>query len=272
MNDMSSVIIAKSDQQNSDDFYSGPRTILITEVKIAPGEQPVSIFFEGDDGKPWKPCKSMSRVLVAAWGPDAKAYVGRSLTLYRDAKVTWAGMEVGGIRISHMSDINGKMVMSLTATRGNKKPFVVQPLKAGATKPAATHRNFLAEIAASPDRSMLRAWWGANNEAIPDGDYEAVLAAFNARLNVVPKTAPAAPAPQEDESAAALASQPEGRDDSDMGEITTLADAKAEVDACEFVPDVDTRTAALLPLLGEEDADALRNYAMDKIAALGGGK
>ena len=129
MNDMSKVIVPKSDQINADDLISGPVTIRITEVDIRPGtEQPVSIFFDGDEGKPWRPCKSMSRVLVAAWGPDAKAYTGRSVTLYRDPKVKWGGMEVGGIRISHLSHIERDMVMALTATKGKRAPYTVKPL------------------------------------------------------------------------------------------------------------------------------------------------
>ena len=129
MSDMSQAIIPKSDQLNSDDLIAGPMTITITEIKIKGGqEQPVAIHFIGDNGKPYKPCKSMSRVLVQLWGPDANKYVGRSMTLYRDPSVKWAGMEVGGIRISHMSDIEGQMTMALTATRGSRKPFTVTPL------------------------------------------------------------------------------------------------------------------------------------------------
>lgn len=137
MADMSSVIVPKSDQINADDLVAGPMTIRITEVDIRPGtEQPVSIRYEGDNGRPWKPCKSMSRVLVAAWGPDAKAYAGRSVTLYRDPTVKWGGMEVGGIRVSHMSDIDRPMVMALTATKGSRKPYTVKPLQVEAPKPA----------------------------------------------------------------------------------------------------------------------------------------
>lgn len=133
MNDMAQAIIPKSDQINSDDLIAGPITIKITAVTIRPGtEQPVSISFEGDNGKPWKSCKSMSRVLVAAWGPDAKKYVGRSVTLYRDPDVKWAGMSVGGIRISHLSDIDNPITMALTATKGSRKPYTVKPLTVAA--------------------------------------------------------------------------------------------------------------------------------------------
>lgn len=130
MGDMRQAIIPKSDQLNADDLLAGPITIKITGVTVKGGqEQPVAINYEGDNGKPYKACKSMCRVLVTAWGPDSSKYVGRSLTLYCDPKVTWAGMEVGGIRISHLSDIESKLTIALTATRGKKKPFIVLPLE-----------------------------------------------------------------------------------------------------------------------------------------------
>lgn len=129
MNDMNPTIVPKSDQMNADDLIGGPRTITIRDVKIAPGtEQPVAVYFAGDDGKPFLPCKSMRRVMVALWGADANAYVGRSMTLYRDPTVTWGGMEVGGIRISHMTDIEAETRVVLTATKKTRKPFIVLPL------------------------------------------------------------------------------------------------------------------------------------------------
>lgn len=126
---MATAIIPRSDQMNADDLLAGLITITITGVTIRGGqEQPVSIHFEGDNGKPWKPCKSMSRVLVWAWGADANNYKGRSVTLYCDPTVKWGGMAVGGIRISHLSHIAEPITMALTATKGSRKPFTVQPL------------------------------------------------------------------------------------------------------------------------------------------------
>lgn len=126
--DMSRVIEPKSDQINADDFMAGPRTYRIKGVSITPGsEQPVTIALE--DSKPWRPCKSMNRLLVAAWGPNAKEYAGRSVTLYRDPKVKWGGMEVGGIRVSHLSHIERDMVVALTMTKGKRAPYTVKPLK-----------------------------------------------------------------------------------------------------------------------------------------------
>ncbi len=128
--DMTPAIVPKSDQISSDDFLSGPMTYQIEAVHITPGtEQPVNIKMVGEK-RFWRPCKSMSRVLVAAWGPDAKVYVGRSVTLYRDPTVKWGGMEVGGIRVSHMSHIERDMLLQLSVTKGKRAPTIIKPLLA----------------------------------------------------------------------------------------------------------------------------------------------
>lgn len=129
MSDLSQAIQPKADQLTADDLLAGPLTIQITSVTVAKTpEQPVAISFDGDGGKPWKPCKSMTRVLVNVWGPDSSQFAGRRVTLCRDPTVKWGGLEVGGIRISHLSHINGPSTMALTVTRGSKKPFTVKPL------------------------------------------------------------------------------------------------------------------------------------------------
>ena len=139
MTDLSQTIAPKSDQLNSDDLIGGAKTVQITRVSACPdsAEQPVAIFFDGDNGKPYKPCKSMRRVLVQVWGKDGNAYPGRRMTLYRDPAVQFGGLAVGGIRISHMSHIDKPLTMALTATRANRKPFTVKPL-AEPAKPAST--------------------------------------------------------------------------------------------------------------------------------------
>lgn len=123
---LSTTIIPKSDQLNADDLLAGPLTIKITAVKAGSAEQPVVINYEGDNGRPYKPGKSMRRVLIALWGSDGAAYVGRRLSLYADPDVKFGGVAVGGIRISHASDIKAPLHMMLTETRGKKKPFVVE--------------------------------------------------------------------------------------------------------------------------------------------------
>ena len=161
---LENTIIPKSDQLNADDLIGGPRTITITGVKAGTPEQPVTINFQGDDGHPYKPGKSMRRVLVAMWGAEASAYVGRSLTLYRDPDVKFGGMETGGIRISHATHIDAPFRIALTVTRGKRAPFTVQPLKIA--KPAPVEElpdlDLARDIGATKSgqgADALREWW-----------------------------------------------------------------------------------------------------------------
>lgn len=130
MTDVSKTIAPKSDQLNADDLIGhATMTIKVMKVSLMAGEQPIAIGYEGDNGKPFKPCKSMRRVLVQIWGSDGAAYVGRSMTLYRDEKVKFGGADVGGIRISHLSHIDAPVTLALTASKAVRKPYVVKPLK-----------------------------------------------------------------------------------------------------------------------------------------------
>src|SRR3546814_10205634 len=77
--DLRDTIVPKSDQLNAEQLLGGPITITVTDVKRGGGEeQPVVIHYEGEGGRPYKPCKSMRKVLVFAWGSDGGAWIGRS--------------------------------------------------------------------------------------------------------------------------------------------------------------------------------------------------
>ena len=139
MSDVSSLrdtVTPKSNQLNADDLISGPRTITITSVRRSDGDQPISIGYEGDNGRPYLPCKSMRRVMIHAWGDDGRVWVGKSMTVYNDPEVKWAGVKVGGIRISHLSDIGRTMDIALTATKGKRTPYQVKPLTVAAAEQA----------------------------------------------------------------------------------------------------------------------------------------
>ena len=118
--DLRSTIIPKSDQLNADQLLAGPMTITVSRVTARAGDQPVIIHFDGDGGRPYKPCLTMRKVLVHAWGHDGNAWIGRSMRLYLDPDVRFGGETVGGVRISHLSDIERDVVVSLAATRGKK--------------------------------------------------------------------------------------------------------------------------------------------------------
>lgn len=115
---------------NAEDLLSGPRTFTVSEVhEGASAEQPVSIYFEEFAAdRPFKPSKTVRRILMTAWGTDTDNYIGRRMTLYCDPTVKFGGMEVGGIRVSHMSHLEQRFTVSLTVARGKKAPYVIDPL------------------------------------------------------------------------------------------------------------------------------------------------
>ena len=122
-------IAPRSDQLNAEDLLSGPRTFTIREVRAgASSEQPVDVELVEFPGRPFKPSKTVRRLLVAGWGPESDAYAGRRLTLYRDPSIRFGKDEVGGIRVSHMSHLDKPLKLALTVTRGKRAPHVVEPL------------------------------------------------------------------------------------------------------------------------------------------------
>lgn len=183
MTDLSATIEPKSDQLNADDLIAGPRTITVTRVTGGGGnEQPVSIHFDGDKGKPYKPCKSMRRVMVLLWGKDGATYTGRSMTLYRDATVQFGGDSVGGIRISHMTHIEGEHQLMLTATRGKRAPYMVRPLE---KRVRVTLDQALARIADTSDVGALNQTLAAlRTEKWSKEDGAAIAAASEQRKQV----------------------------------------------------------------------------------------
>lgn len=127
--DITKTVEPRSDQLNFDDVQAIRMVITITEVKILGSEQPVELHNAEHPGRPYKPGKSMRRVLIAAWGAKTAAYVGRRIELYGDPTIKFGKDAVGGIRISALSHIEKPLTVALTVTRGKRAPFVVQPLK-----------------------------------------------------------------------------------------------------------------------------------------------
>ena len=152
---MLDAIAPRSDQMNAEDLLSGERTFTITDVKVfdAP-EQPVHIWFaEFPKERPFKPSKTVSRILVAAWGKDEAVYIGRRLTLYRDPEVTFGKDRVGGIRVKAMSHIPKRFSVMLASTRGKRAPWVVEPLPDDAPTSPPVDNDTVARVA------ELRAEW-----------------------------------------------------------------------------------------------------------------
>jgi hypothetical protein len=163
MNDLSEVAKPKSDQLNADDLIAGPMIIKIRKVVVNKDQpqQKVSIYFDGDDNKPYKPCLSMIRVLLSAWGRDGDLYVGRRLKLFQDKSVKWAGEAIGGIRISEMSDIAEPLRIALTLSKGKKTLTTIKPIAdAGEVKNQITeemYNTFLQKMEEASDVKALSA-------------------------------------------------------------------------------------------------------------------
>lgn len=157
--DITETLAPKSDQLDAVDLLGGPRTFTITGVKAGNEEQPVQISL-AEFPRVWRPGKSMRRVMAAAWGTDARQWIGRRVTLYCDMTVRFGGAEVGGVRISHLSHIDKPLSVPLLVTRGKSAMFKVQPLKEESTPTEA-------DVTACTDRDALTAMWRAHTDLRP---------------------------------------------------------------------------------------------------------
>ncbi|MBK0296727.1 hypothetical protein IAE22_32895, partial [Bacillus sp. S34] len=100
--DLTRSIEPNSSQVNADDLIASDRTVTITGVEAGSAEQPVFVHLQEIPDRTWRPSKSMRRVLVAAWGPEASNYVGRRVTLTRNPDITFGRQKLGGIEVAAM--------------------------------------------------------------------------------------------------------------------------------------------------------------------------
>lgn len=128
MPDVTHALEAKSDQLNAVDLMASHRIIRIRAVDVKKGDQPISVFFDGDNNKPWKPCKGMSRILAAAWGKDSDNWIGKHAEIYFAPEVLWAGKAVGGVRIKALSDIDAQGLSLTLAISKQKREAIKIPL------------------------------------------------------------------------------------------------------------------------------------------------
>lgn len=132
MLDLSNTVKSnKSDQLNVDDLISGSRTVQIEGVRLTNcPQQPVHIFYYGCEGKPFKPCLTVRRILVALWGSDGEQWSGKWLNLYVDKTVSFGKQKnIGGIRVNAMSHIQSTARIKLTSGRGVKTEYVIEPIQ-----------------------------------------------------------------------------------------------------------------------------------------------
>lgn len=254
MNTLAEALAPRSDQLNADDLIPGPRVLKITNARIAKDGRDIKVVlnFDGDNGKPWKPCKTMGRAMVMAWAvTDESQMVGKSVRVYRDPEVKFGDQgAVGGIRISHMSHITKPAIIKLTVSQGKKGTFTFHPLVTeqprdqASEQPGLTLDQARADLNAATSLDALKVAWTRRAMA-PHRD------ALTGLL---------------DERKAALAfDTQEGPDDTQRGEAhateASLAEAKADIDACEIVADINACVAEWCERLSEDDGDELHVHA-----------
>ena len=180
--DMTDSLIAKSNQLNALDLVE-PRTFTIEKITQGSAEQPFDFHLKEIPGRPYRPSKGMRRVIAHGWGAKdiGETYPGRRLTLYCDHTVRWAGAPVGGIRVSHMSNIGKAFEMPLAESKQKRITYRVEPL---ADLPAAVVVN-AEQVAASSSIDELRSLY---SKASPD-----VQALILARVEVLKALVPVDP-------------------------------------------------------------------------------
>lgn len=162
----------RSDQWNADDFTGGPKTFTILGVKEGAAEQKYDIGLVEGEGRVWRPPLTMLRVLIKAWGDEAEHWAGKRVTLYLDPTVRFGSDTVGGIRISHLSDIGDKpLTVALSVSRGRRQKLTIQPLKEAPAEPV---RDWDALIAGCTTEEELRALYQQTTDA---GIQKRILAA-----------------------------------------------------------------------------------------------
>lgn len=157
--DVSETILAKSDQINAIDLVE-PVIVTVTDVKAGPADQPVHIITDKYGAeRPFKPSKTVRRDLAKAWGVEAKAWIGRSMELYNEPTVKWAGKPVGGIRVSALSHIPNPIQTAHTITRGQYTEVTIRVLETPALVDESVVVDVLAEITNADSLPTLKAVW-----------------------------------------------------------------------------------------------------------------
>lgn len=201
------LLTGVSAELTADDLAGGPRFLKITKLVITEDpKRPLSVYYEGDDGRPWKPCLTMRRVLAGCFGTDSDSFIGQVVEVYRDGTVTYGEkgqgvLPVGGVRFKRAS-IKERISLCLQARRGKKSTWIVDPIPTAELErlfpaPAATDadrvKTILDTIQTMPytalDSARQRAAQLLADREISAIDYKQILAAIEARATKLTTTA-----------------------------------------------------------------------------------
>lgn len=121
----------KSDQLNYENYLTGPQTYTVAKVTPGDRDHPVFIHMLECPATPYKPSKGMLKCISKpeGWGDKSSKWVGKLITLYGDPTVIYGGVEVGGIKVQAMSDIDSDYETLISARRGVRKPHLIKKLE-----------------------------------------------------------------------------------------------------------------------------------------------
>jgi len=124
------ALAPKSDQLNADDLIVANKVIKFTKVlvNLQSEAQKVIVHYENDQGKPWKPSKSMGRVLAEILGADFAAWEGQQIELFKNKEITFGKEKCGGIQIAAMGALKNAVTVMITTKRAVKSKITILPL------------------------------------------------------------------------------------------------------------------------------------------------
>jgi hypothetical protein len=166
--DLRASVVPKSDQLNYEDVQSTVITAVVTAVTSGSKEQPVNVHLAGYDGRPYKPSKTMRRLIIAGWGDRADDWIGKTICIKGDPSIRFGGVAIGGIRVVALSDIDSPFSLMLATSRGKRSEYRIDKLE-------------VKKLAEKPKRSsgdILKAFteW-ASKEENPDQIFQKLQAA-----------------------------------------------------------------------------------------------
>lgn len=133
-----SWLVRKTDQLNAQDLEGAPVVAKIEKVIVKQSkDQPLEIFLAGYP-LCYRPCLSMRSVLAQAWGKQEQTWVGKTISIFCDSKVSFGDQKnIGGIRIDGLSDFPEGKTFVITVARGRKQVWPVRLLQSQTGTPQA---------------------------------------------------------------------------------------------------------------------------------------
>tara|TARA_R110000850_G_C9742296_1_gene444496 strand:+ start:65 stop:676 length:612 start_codon:yes stop_codon:yes gene_type:complete len=131
INDLSDTIEAQSDRINAADLMGADKVIVINEVVrySESGTNKFYLNYVGHNGRAYKPSLGMRRIIMTLWGKDGTQYIGRSIKIFRDPTVIYAGKAAGGVVISAMTDIKAKATVVIPISKTKSVTYIIDRLE-----------------------------------------------------------------------------------------------------------------------------------------------